>query len=215
MRLRAIRLGVLAAVLGLVSACGGDDSDGTSGGAGSGGSNDCPAFKACGGDPAGDWTVDSVCVTEPQKLFAATVNQAACSSALKSVKDVDGSGGYKLGSDKNAMSSIVVSGTASFSFSDACVKALGIAQSATTECSKVQAEFTKESAVKSASCAVAGSNCDCTITSDLSLAGNGSYTVSNNQIMVSGVTQPFCVASNTLTVQTTRAGSTLTFTLKK
>jgi hypothetical protein len=215
MRLRAIRLGVLAAVSGLVLACGGDDGGDSTGGAGSGGSDTCPAFKSCGGDPSGTWTVDTLCVTDPQKLFAATVNQAACSTALKSVKDVDGSGGYVLGADKNAMSTIVVSGTASFSFSDACVKALQIAQSAATECAKVEAEFSKESAVKSASCTAAGANCDCTISSEISLAGNGSYTVSNNQIMVSGLIQPFCVASDTLTIQTTRAGTNLTFTLKK
>jgi hypothetical protein len=215
MRLRAIRLGVLAAVSGLVLACGGDDGDTPSGNAGSGGSDNCPTFKSCGGDPAGDWTVDNLCVDSPQGLFAATVNQAACSSALKGVKDVDGSGTYKLGADKNAVSGIIVSGTASFSFSDACAKALGVAQVAASECPKIEAEFKKESAVKSAVCKPAGSNCDCEITSDLSLAGNGSYTVTNNQIMVSGLTQPFCVAGDTLTIQTTRSGSTLTFTLKK
>jgi hypothetical protein len=216
MRLRAIRLGVLAAVSGLVLACGGDDGgDKPAGGAGTNGSDECPAFKSCGGDPAGEWTVDNLCVTEPQGLFAATVSQAACSSALKGVKDVDGSGTYKLGADKNAVSGIIVSGTASFSFSDACAKALGVAQSAASECPKIEAEFKKESAVKSAVCTPGGSNCDCEITSDLSLAGNGSYTVSNNEIMVSGLTQPFCVEGDTLTIQTTRSGSTLTFTLKK
>lgn len=216
MRLRAISFSVLAAVSGLVLACGGDDSGGDKGTAGSsGGGGDCPAFKACGGDPAGDWNVDTLCVTEPGKLFAATVNQPACSSALKNVKDVDGSGEYKLGTDKNATSTITVSGTAEFSFTDACVKAIGIAQSAASECAKVEGEFTKESAVKSAKCTAAGANCDCTITSDLSLAGNGSYTVSNNSIMVSGLTQGFCVESNKLTVETTRSGSTLIFTLTK
>lgn len=211
-RLRATRLGVLAAVSGLLLACGGDDGEDPGGTAGTGGK--CP-IDACGGDPAGTWKVDSLCVSDEQKLFAATVNQPACSNALKSVENVSGSGEYKLGADKNAMSTIVVSGTGKFSFNDACVKALGIGQAAATDCSKIEGEFKKESAVKSATCAAAGSNCDCTIESDISLAGNGSYTVSNNQITVSGLTQPFCVEGNKLELQATRAGTTLLFTLSK
>jgi hypothetical protein len=221
MRLRAIRLGVLAAVSGLVLACGGDDSGdepragSSGGGAGTSSGPSCTALKACGGDPVGNWTVDDLCVTNPQKLFAATVNQPACESALKSTKDVKGTGMYQLGADKNAMSTISVSGTAEFSFTDACVKALAIAQSAASECSKVEAEFKKQSAVKSAVCSAAGSNCDCTISSDLSFAGDGSYTMSNNQLMVRGLTQPYCVAGNKLTIETAQSGSTLTFTLSK
>lgn len=220
MRLRAIRLGVLAAVSGLVLACGGDDDGGEgtagrNGSAGTGGGDTCTALKPCGGDPVGDWTVEDVCVKEPQKLFAAAINQPACSAALKSTDNIVGSGIYQLGADKNAMSTISVSGTAEFSFNDGCVKALAIAQSAASECSKVEAEFKKQSAVKSAVCAAAGSNCDCTIMSDLSFAGNGSFTVSNNQIMVRGLTQPFCVAGDTLSLESTQSGTTLTFTLKK
>jgi hypothetical protein len=215
MRLRAISLGVLAAVSGLVLACGGDDSGGDTGGAGSGGGNSCPAAKTCGGDPAGDWTVDSVCVSNPDMLFAATVNQPACSSALKSVKNVDGSGSYKLGTDKNAMSTISVSGIGQFSFTDACVKALGIAQSAASECSKVKDEFSKQSAVKNATCTATGGNCDCSIESTIPLAGMGSYTVSGSNLMVSGATQQFCVESSMLTIQAKQSGTTLTFTLTK
>jgi hypothetical protein len=222
MRLRAIRLGVLAAVSGLVLACGGDDSGddpsagrGGNGGAGTGSGDTCAALKPCGGDPVGNWTVEDLCVKGPEKLFAATINQPACSAALKSTKDIDGTGMYQLGADKNAMSTISVSGTAEFSFNDACVKALSIAQSAASECAKVEAEFKKQSAVKSAVCAAAGSSCDCTITSDVSFAGSGSYTVSNNQIMVSGLTQPFCVAGSKLSLESSYAGSTLTFTLTK
>jgi hypothetical protein len=211
MRLRATRLGVLAAVTGLLLACGGDDGD-DGGTAGTGGK--CP-IDACGGDPTGTWTVKNLCVSDEQKLFAATVNQKACADSLKSVENVMGSGEYKLGADKNAISSIVVSGTGKFSFTDACVKALGIGQAAATDCTKVEGEFKKESAVKAATCAAAGANCDCTITSDISLAGNGSYTVANKSITVSGLTQPFCVEGNTLELQATRAGTTLLFTLTK
>jgi len=216
MRLRATRLGVLAAVTGLLLACGGDDGDGdgAAGKGGSGGSGKCP-IDACGGDPAGTWKVNNLCVSDEQKLFAATVNQAACSSALQSVDNVSGSGEYKLGADKNAMSTIVVSGTGKFSFTDGCVKALGIGQTAATDCAKIEGEFKKESAVKSVTCAAAGSNCDCTITSDISLAGNGSYTVSGNQVTVNGLTSPFCVEGNTLELQATRSGTTLLFTLSK
>jgi hypothetical protein len=204
--------------MGLFLSCGGDDgSDGMDGKAGSGGSGGkCPSFKACGGDPTGDWTVDDVCASNEGKLFAATVNQPACSSALQSVSNVKGSGEYKLGADKNAMSSIMVSGSAKFSFNDACAKALGIADNAASECtSKIEAAFKKESAVKSAACTATGSNCDCTIDSTLSFAGNGSYTVSGNNIMVSGLTQPFCVEGGKLTVQASQGGETVTFTLSK
>jgi hypothetical protein len=219
MRSRANRMGVLAAVSVFLWACGGDDGDGDTGGkAGSGGdSGNCPSFKACGGNPEGEWTVDDLCVTNEKQLFAAAINQPACSAALKSVSGVSGSGKYKLGADKNAMSTIVVSGTAEFSFNDACVKALGLGQTAATDCSKVQAEFGKQMSmgVKSATCSASGANCDCTVVSDLSAAGNSSYTVSGNNIMVNGLTQPFCVENGKLTVQTTQSGSTLLFTLTK
>jgi hypothetical protein len=217
MRLRAIRLGVLAALTGLFLGCGGDDGGGGDDGkAGNSGGGDCPSFKACGGDPVGDWKVDDVCASNEAKLFAATVNQPACSSALQSVMNVQGSGEYKLGADKNAMSTIMVSGTAKFAFNDACAKALGIADSAGSECtSKIEAAFKKESAVKSATCTAAGAECNCTIDSTLSFAGNGSYTVSNNNLMVSGLTQPFCVEGSKLTVQASQGGETVTFTLSK
>jgi hypothetical protein len=218
MRLRAIRLGVLAAVTGLFLGCGGDDggdSDGTGGKAGSDASK-CPSFKACGGDPTGDWTVDDVCASNEGKLFASTVNQPACASALQSVSNVKGSGEYKLGADKNAMSTIMVSGSAKFSFNDACAKALGIADKAGSECtSKIEAAFKKESAVKSATCMAAGANCDCTIDSTLSFAANASYTVNGNNLMVSGLTQPFCVEGGKFTVQAAQGGETVTFTLSK
>lgn len=214
MRLRAIKLGVLAAVLGLGLGCGGDDDD--TGGDGNGNSNgNCPAFKSCGGDPTGNWTSDDVCVSNPEKVFAATVNQAACSSALKSVKDVGTSGEYQLGSDKNFNSSIVVSGTANFSFSDACIKALGIGTSAAGDCSKVQSEFMKQNGVKSASCSASGGNCDCEITSDLGEPSKGSYAVSGTNITASGVAEPFCVSGNELKLQLSQGGTTLTFTLSK
>lgn len=211
MRLRAIRVGVLAAVAGLLLACGGDDGGDDPPG---GNSGKCP-IDACGGDPVGTWKVDDICVSDEQKLFAATVNQAACQSALQSVENVSGSGEYMLGADKNAMSSIVVSGTGKFSFNDACVKALGIGSAAATDCSKVEAEFKKESAIKSVTCAAAGANCDCTIATDISLAGMGSYTVSGKQLMVRGLTQPFCVEGNMLEIQATQSGTTVTISLSK
>lgn len=212
MQLRAIRVGVLAAVSGLLLACGGDDGGGD--GSNGGGDGKCP-IDACGGDPAGTWTVQNICVSDEQKLFAATVNQAACSSALKNVENVSGSGEYTLGADKNAMSSIVVSGTGNFSFNDACVKALGVGQSAAGDCAKVEAEFKKESAVKSVTCAAAGANCDCTIATDISLAGTGSYSVSGNNLTVRGITQPFCVEGNTLEIQANQSGTVVSITLKK
>ena len=214
MRSRAIKLTILAAVTSFIWACGGDDSD-DGGGGGGGGSGEMCSIKACGGDPAGDWTVTDVCVSNPTKLFAATVNAEACASALKTATNIKGSGGYKLGTDKSAMSTIAVSGTAMFSFNDACAKALGIAEVAATDCAKIQEAFTKEKAVKSANCAAAGANCDCTITSDISLAGNGSYTVSGTELTVMSLKQPFCVDGKELSIQTTASGATLTFTLSK
>lgn len=213
MRLRAIKWTVLAAVASFIWACGGDDSD--DGAAGSGGGGGMCSIKACGGDPVGEWTVTDVCVSNPSKLFAATVNADACSAALKSATGIDGSGGYKLGADKNAMSSIVVSGTAMFSFNDACAKALGIGEVAATDCAKIQDAFKKEKATKSATCAAAGANCDCTIASDISLAGSGSYTVSGTEITISSLKQPFCVEGNKLQIETTQSGASLSFTLTK
>lgn len=215
MRSRIRIVGVLAAVL---CACGGDDSDDHGGHAGSGGSaggGECPALQACGGDPVGDWTVDSVCVSDPSALFQAAINQPACKSALTSTSDVDASGSYKLGMDMKAVSTIVVSGTGQFSFDDACVKALGVAQSAAGECSKIQTELGKTSGVKSATCMAKAPKCDCTVSLETSLAGSGMYTVANNKITVNGMMQPFCVQTNKLSIETSANGVSSTFKMSK
>lgn len=213
MRSRAIRMGVLAAMSSCFLSCGGDD-DSTSNGNDLG---DCEAVEACGGNPVGDWTVDEVCVSDPKKLFAALVGDQACASSLTDVGDITGSGNYNLRDDMMAVSTLVVAATAEFAFTDACVKAIGIANSAASECAKIQTELTSDpsSGVKSATCAASGSTCNCTIASEVSLAGDGSYTVSGNNISIRNLTQPFCVSGNNLELQTTTMGVTSTLKLHK
>src|SRR5262245_2713327 len=119
MRSRFRIIGVLAVVL---SACGGDDGDDSNGGGGgTGGGGKCPSFTACGGEPVGNWTAEDVCVSDPGAFFQMAVNQPACKNALKDSTDPEASGSYNLGADKKANSTIVVSGTGTFSFDDACV----------------------------------------------------------------------------------------------
>ena len=211
MRSRIRIIGVLAAVL---CACGGDDGD-DGGTGGTGGSGKCPAFSACGGDPVGDWTANEVCVSDPDALFKQAVNQPECKNALKSSSDADASGDYKLGADKKAVSTIVVSGTGVFSFDDACVKALSVATSAASECSKVQTELAKASGVKSATCTAKAPNCECNVSLEMSLGGMGNYTVNGDKLTVNNLVQPFCVQGNTLKLQTTSMGVTAFFTLTK
>jgi hypothetical protein len=215
MRSRIIIIGVLAAVSSGALGCG-DDSDSTNGNnAGSGGSDDCPAFTACGGDPVGDWKVDDACVANPDALFEMTVNQPECKGALKGTEGIEASGGYNLTMDKKAMSTISISGTGTFLFTDACVKALQVAQSAAGECSKIQSELGKQSGVKSATCTVKAPNCECVVSLTQSLMGMGTYSVADNKLTVGPLVQPFCVKDNKLTLQSTSNGVTVTFTMSK
>jgi hypothetical protein len=161
------------------------------------------------------WNVDEACVSNPGGLFEATVNQPECKNALTDTGPVDASGGYNLTADKKAVSTISVSGSGTFLFNDACVKALGVAQSAATDSSKIQAELGKQSGVKSATCTVKAPNCECNISLTLSLAGMGTYSVADNKLTVGSLVQPFCVKDNKLTLQSTSMGVTATFTMSK
>ena len=209
---RAIRMGVLAAVSSCFLSCGGDDEPGDGPNTG-----DCEAVNACGGNPVGDWTIGSLCVSDPQKFFASLVGEAACADALKDTMNIEGKGNYNIRDDRMAVSTLVVSGQASFEFTDACVKALGIADSAASECAKVQTELMKDpsSGVKSATCSASGATCNCMVDSETSLAGNGSYTISGNNIEVRSLVQPFCVEGNSLSLQTTTMGVTAVLKLSK
>jgi hypothetical protein len=216
MRSRIILIGVLAAVSSGAWGCGDSGDDAKPGNtAGMGGGGDCPALKACGGDPVGDWTVDDVCVANPGGLFEATVNQPDCKNALKETGPISATGGYNLTADKKAVSTISVSGSGTFLFNDACVKALGVAQSAASECSKIQTELGKQSGVKSATCTAKAPNCECVVNLTTSLMGMGTYTVADNKLTVNGVAQPFCVEGGKLTIEPTSAGVTAKFTMSK
>lgn len=127
----------------------------------------------------------------------------------------EASGTYKLTSDKKVMSNIKMSGTGTFLFNDACVKALGVANSAASECSKIQSELSKQSGVKSATCTAKAPNCECVVGLEQDLTGSSTYTVADNKITVMGVAQPFCVKGNELTLQSTSNGVTATFKMTK
>ena len=212
MRSRVIIIGVLAAVSGGAWGCGDDGGDppDTNGGGGK-----CPALQACGGDPVADWNVQEVCVGDPEALFEAAVNQPECKEALKSSSPIDASGTYKLTADKKLTSAIKLSGTGTFLFNDACVKALGVATSAAAECSKIQTELAKQSGVKSATCTAKAPNCECVVGLESDLTGSGTYTVADNKITVMGLVQPYCVKGNELTLQSTSQGVTTTFKMTK
>jgi hypothetical protein len=211
MRSRVIIIGVLAAVSSGAWGCGGDDGGDTP----PNGGGNCPAVQACGGDPVGDWSSDDVCVSDPDKLFEGAVNQPECKDALTDSSAIDTSGTYSLTADKKVNSDIKLSGTGTFLFNDACVKALEVAQSAAAECSKIQAELSKQSGVKSATCTAKAPNCECVMSLETALKGMSTYTVADNKITVMGVAQPFCVQGSKLTLQSTANGVTTTFTMSK
>ena len=212
MRSRAIKVGVLAAILGCFVACGGDDGEDPPANPSLG---DCPKLEACGGDPVGEWKVDGICVGNPEAFVESLVNAPACKGALKSTDDITGSGTYSVKADKSASSAITVNAVGMFSFTDACVKELKVAQSAAGECAKVQDELEKQESVESATCAAAGANCDCTVNSSQEFTGMGSYTVSGNNLNVNNLSQPFCVAGSEMKLQTTSMGVTVQLTLTK
>ena len=214
MRSRVFTICVLAAVSSGAWGCGGDDADSSGNTGGSGGGN-CPSLTACGGDPVGDWTVNSACVSDPEKLFQSAVNQPECKDALKDSTTPEASGTYKLTADKKVMSDIKMSGTGTFLFNDACVKALNLGSSASTECSKLQSELGKQSGVKSATCTAKAPNCECVVGLETDVTGSSTYTVADNKITVMGAAQPFCVKGNELTLQTMSNGVTATFKMTK
>jgi len=203
-------LSVLSSVAGSASSCGGDDAP--PGGSGSGAS--CPAFTACGGDPVGNWTVSDVCAANLEQVFGAVVSQPACSNALMRTRDIEATGSYMIGADKQASSALTLSGTGEFLFNDACVQALGLGDSAAGQCAAIQGQF-MSTAGASASCTVAGADCGCTISLQTPLNGSGSYSVANDKLVVDALEQPFCVEGNKLTIQTSAFGLTATFTFTK
>jgi len=209
MRSRAISMGVLVAILGGF-ACGGDD-----GGEDPPPSSNCPKLEACGGDPVGDWKVGGICVENPEAFVRSLVNNSACNDVVKSTRDIEGDGTYNLKADKTGNSEITVSAVGEFAFTDACVKALSIGNSAATDCAKVQAELDKQESVASASCTASGALCNCTVMSEQTLAFMGAYSVSGSNVMVNNTTQAFCVSGNTMKVKTTSNQVTVTLDLTK
>ena len=226
---RAIKLSVLAGMVSLVSliGCGGDDggddddraagaSGGGSGKAGSGGSSDdvCKTFKACGGKPEGVWSVQDVCLSNGPELFAAELG-GDCADAFRGL-DPNGSGSYTLTTDK-ATANINLGVTFQLSFSDACVKTLGLTGTAAAECKGLEAGFKADTkGFESASCQVKSGACACDLgIPKMTLTNSAAYTVQGNNLVSEGTSQAFCVKGNTLTIQATLQGANATFTLTK
>jgi hypothetical protein len=209
--MRGFKVGVLAAVFSVSSlaACGGDDgsdddSRGGTGGGGSagsagGGSRSCDTFKACGGDPVGEWTVKDVCFDNPGEVLAETLG-GTCASAFKST-EVKGSGTYAIGADMQASSMITLTATTILGFNDACVKSLGLTGTAAAECEDLEVQFKANKDFSSATCAASGALCDCTLETTTKITEAGAYTIAGNTITVKGLEQAFCASGNTLTIQ--------------
>jgi hypothetical protein len=87
------------------------------------------SFAACGGDPTGDWTLESVCVSG-EALFARTTMKRDCPQAKAAVA-MDWTGTAKLHGGQIVFTVTAESSTTTLTIPDACLKGVACADAVT------------------------------------------------------------------------------------
>ena len=165
-------------------------------------------FTACGGDPAGEWEVASVCLGSSfaqvlNDSFAAT--SPDCAGAAKSASlSAGGTVAYQAGTVTYDMT---ISTTTSLSYTVACMKALmpAITADAAGCASLAPAPGDPD---ETGSCSFSGSACNCDGASTSPDTSAYSYTVSGATITESGgASYEFCVSGGTMSQRVALVGT--------
>jgi hypothetical protein len=199
--MRGIVSTVILALTCAIAGCESDSSDAAGGGGG------CSAFKACGGDIVGTWSVEDVCFEDAAALFEGQLSDPECDGTFRGV-DAHASGTYAFSKDGVASSDITIQLDLDTVWSKSCLSAIAgsaIVDLAAT-CRSVERTYSMVAEFEGASCSVKGSACACLITSTpMNVTSSGQYKVEGKELVdvVDGDSNPFCVAGDTLTLSIT------------
>ena len=177
-------------------ACGGDDddddhSDDHGGGPSTAG---CEVKSPCGGDIKGDWKVANVCYDEAALSASA---KTICPDATLKVTGVDASGDISYKTDGMfTQGATSVKATAEWTLGASCLRG------ATCELVQSQVEMSSMGAGPTTCSSASGGGCLCKSELSDSSQAMGTYTVSDNTVMLKSgdqtETQAYCVKGSTL-----------------
>lgn len=173
--------------IGLLSACGSEDSHGNSA--------ECSSFYPCGGNLIGTWNLTNICISDMANPFA-----TSCPSAtFQGSADVTGSMEFRADGTYSGGGNITVS--EDFTIPNSC---LGSYTCASFQAALVQESEGTGAATCSASRSAAG--CDCKYSVAQTSSAGGTYLISGTTVTTTKVdgtssTRSFCVQGNTLLQQ--------------
>jgi hypothetical protein len=194
----------LVLVLVSVASCGGSEDDGDK-------ASSCGSFTACGGSIDGTWQIDGTCMAgDLAAALKSGMNlPSACSDLITSVTQVTtGSVTFASGTETNNVTTTV---TERINYTSACVSAMtkqNVVLDASA-CSQLQSSVSSSTSGASATCALVGNSCGCSVTLTSADTSTSTYTVSGNTLVPGDGTDPvsYCVSGSTLKI--TQASSDL------
>lgn len=210
----------LIGVLCLLCGCGGDGGDGNggdgNGGDGNGGAAGRCGFSACGGDLVGTWQIQSMCVENPEQMFAVAGLPAECSDLFGGV-DYRPAGEFVFREDGTGEANVTLMADIEMVLTDACVRAMGGSGVSPAVCDAMESSFSGSAEFQGAACESGANSCVCLVTSEeMTIASGGAYRVQGDLILEdSGPGSPFCVSGNTLTVQGEHSGVVMVMTMTR
>jgi hypothetical protein len=208
----------LALLFGAMSCSDGDGNGdgGGDGGAGGGEGNTetltCEDFKACGGELAGTYTIESVCAEGVEAVFTTGLD-AACKGMFGAFDvGVEGTASFK---DGTSTLDLVQTINVTMTLDAACLQAQsGVAtlEPSDSTCAMVPSAM-MSSGFTSATCAFTDDACVCDAVMEQSSNDTQTYEVSGKKLVFEDKTEdPFCVSGKQLAVQIVDdSGATITY----
>lgn len=215
----------------LLGACDGDGGNGDGGGfsgsgagfgsgfGGSGGGDGivmCQALSPCGGDLAGTWRVQDICIEDALSLAGMATDEPECRDLFRRV-DTGGRGTMTFQAG-TVTSSAVLTIEMNAVWTLPCLMAASGATnlSIASACATIGDNYAANPEFTASSCKVAGQTCDCTIAMERDFALPPNYTLDGSQITFAGDTSmtTYCVSGTTLSISNvdTESSGTLTLT---
>lgn len=167
----------------------------------------CASFSACGGDITGTWLVDDICVEGDlgAELAAEAGVPSKCNDLYQNIDvTVGGTVSYANGVETP---NITMNMTMVAHYSEACLSDIAgqTVSMSQTICEALQSAVTNGTSITSATCALSGGACDCTLTSaPTTLTDTDTYTVTGKTLTYSGGdVVDYCATSTTLNLRKT------------
>ncbi len=210
------RIMLVGMMVGLFGAAGCSSSSDDGGGGGS-----CGEFTACGGNLEGTWSIAQICMgadTEQSLSEAMFKGKTECNGALKDFQ-ATASGTVTFGNGTTS-SDATITVVESLSLNSTCLSAMtsrtvtvseSVCQAFEQGMNSVDDSGTDASSspTVTGSCTFTGSACDCTMTVTGPTGSTGTYQIQGNQFIdEDGDATDYCVATDTLTAQSTNDDGT-------